>query len=68
MLDYEIMYVEYSQVQSTIFCLKAEGIELSLEDPETAELISEMDPICPKESRKLWMLCKNLDEGVIVRE
>ena len=65
--DYEIMMTSYAEVENSITCLEAEGIVVSLENENTMELISEMDLECPKESRKFWKLCKNLDEGIIIK-
>jgi hypothetical protein len=65
MKNYEIRYESGTIVQETITCIEDQGIELSLENDETGQLIYDMNQVCPKGSRKFWKLCQNLDEGVI---
>lgn len=61
----EISHINPLQVDSTIHCIESYGVVPSLKQEETTSLIAEMEVNHPQESRKLWMLCSNIDNGVI---
>ncbi|MDX2360183.1 MAG: hypothetical protein QNK23_05225 [Crocinitomicaceae bacterium] len=65
MEGYKITDISQEEVGPTINCLEENGIVLTLENEQTASLITEMQTDYSKESRKLWMLCQNIDDGVI---
>lgn len=43
-------------------CLKDLDIALSLENRKTCQVIIDIEQKCPASSRRLWAICKDMDE------
>ena len=56
-------FLTETERNEVLTCLKDLEIELSLENRKTCQVIIDIEQKCPTSSRRLWAICKQMDEN-----